>query len=254
LGTSLHSRRHLWSLQQRIAARGEPLEVVRGRTVDLEVPARAEVVLEGRIIPGVRKPEGPFAEFTGYASHASTNHVIEVTGVLHRRDALFQDIVSGNSAEYTGLLRVPGECRIYQALKGILSDVRAVSYPPSCACRFHCYISMKKTAEGQAKSAIFAAMGEDLSLKWVVVVDDDVDVYNEEEVMWAVATRMQADRGVFVVPHAMGAILDPSSRNGLTAKVGIDATAPLDGWTAERCTVPEDALRMVRKKLKALIR
>ena len=93
-----------------------------------------------------------------------------------------------------------------------------------------------------------------MSLKWVVVVDDDVDVYNEEEVMWAVATRMQADRGVFVVPHAMGAILDPSSRNGLTAKVGIDATAPLDGWTAERCTVPEDALRMVRKKLKAWIR
>ena len=92
---------------------------------------------------------------------------------------------------------------------------------------------LKKTAEGQAKSAIFAAMGEDLSLKWVVVVDDDVDVYNEEEVMWAVATRMQADRGVFVGPHAMGAILDPSSRNGLTAKVGIDATAPLDGWTAD---------------------
>ncbi|MDP6084612.1 MAG: UbiD family decarboxylase [Nitrospinota bacterium] len=293
LGTSLHSRRHLWSLQQRIEARGEPLEiavvigahplfyfgaglwkgpiqadeydvagsflgepleVVRCRTVDLEVPARAEVVLEGRIVPGVREPEGPFAEFTGYASHASTNHVIEVTGVLHRRDALFQDVVSGNAAEHTGLLRVPGECRIYQALKGILPGVRAVSYPPSGACRFHCYISMKKTAEGQAKSAIFAAMGEDLSLKWVVVVDDDVDVYNEEEVMWAVATRMQADRGVFVVPHAMGAILDPSSRNGLTAKVGIDATAPLDGWTAERCTVPEDALRMVRKKLKAWIR
>jgi 2,5-furandicarboxylate decarboxylase 1 len=155
---------------------GEPLEVVRCRTVDLEVPARAEVVLEGRIIPGVREPKGPFAKFTGYASHASTNHVIEVTGVLHRRDALFPDIVSGNSAEHTGLLRVPGECRIYQALKGILSDVRAVSYPPSGACRFHCYISMKKTAEGQAKSAIFAAMGEDLSLKWVVVVDDDVDV------------------------------------------------------------------------------
>jgi UbiD family decarboxylase len=111
---------------------------------------------------------------------------------------------------------------------------------------------MKKTAEGQAKNAIFAAMGEDLSLKLVLVVDDDVDVYNEEEVLWAVATRMQADRGLFVVPHSMGAILDPSSRQGLTAKVGIDATAPLEGWTAERCTIPEETLRTVRESLKGL--
>ncbi|MBI2880269.1 MAG: UbiD family decarboxylase [Candidatus Tectomicrobia bacterium] len=291
LGTSLHSRRHLWSYQQRIEERGEPLEVavvigahplfclgaglwkgpiqadefevagsflgepleiVPCRTVGLEVPAHAEVVLEGRILPGVREAEGPFAEFTGYASRASTRHVMEVTAVTHRRDAIFQDIVSGNSAEHTGLLRVPGECRIYQTLKGVVPTVRAVSYPPSGACRFHCYISMKKTAEGQAKSAIFAAMGEDLSLKWVVVVDEDVDVYNEEEVLWAVATRMQADRGLFVVPHSMGAILDPSSDRGLTAKVGIDATAPLEGWTAERCTLPEEILRGVREKLRGL--
>jgi UbiD family decarboxylase len=291
LGTSLHSRRHLWSYQQKAEERGEPLEVavvigchplfylgsglwkgpiqldefeiagsffgepmeiVRCQTVDLEVPAHAECVLEGRILPGVREPEGPFAEFTGYASRASTRHVMEVTAVLHRRDALFQDIVSGNSAEHTGLLRVPGECRMYQALKETVPSVRAVSYPPSGACRLHCYVSMKKTAEGQAKNAIFAAMGEDLSLKLVLVVDDDVDVYNEEEVLWAVATRMQADRGLFVVPHSMGAILDPSSRQGLTAKVGIDATAPLEGWTAERCTIPEETLRTVRESLKGL--
>jgi UbiD family decarboxylase len=127
LGTSLHSRRHLWSYQQKAEERGEPLEVavvigchplfylgsglwkgpiqldefeiagsffgepmeiVRCQTVDLEVPAHAECVLEGRILPGVREPEGPFAEFTGYASRASTRHVMEVTAVLHRRDAL----------------------------------------------------------------------------------------------------------------------------------------------------------------------
>ncbi len=175
---------------------------------------------------------------------------MEVTAVSHRRDAIFQDIISGSSAEHTSLLRVPGECQIYQALKGTLPTVRAVSYPPSGACRFHCYISMKKTAEGQAKSAIFSALGEDLSLK--LIVDEDVDVNNEEEVWWAVATRMQADRGVFVVPHSMGAILDPSSHEGLTAKVGIDATAPLEGWTAERCSVPEEVVLAVREKLKKL--
>ncbi len=145
---------------------------------------------------------------------------MEVTAVSHRRDAIFQDIVSGSSAEHTGLLRVPGECRMYQALKATLPTVRAVSYPPSGACRFHCYISMKKTAEGQAKSAIFSALGEDLSLKLVVVVDEDVDVYNEEEVWWAVATRMQADRGVFVVPHSMGAIFDPQAMRGSRRRWG----------------------------------
>jgi len=131
----------------------------------------------------------------------------------------------------------------------VLPSVRDVSFPFSGACRFHCYVSMKKIAEGQPKTAIFSAFAEDTSLKLVVVVDEDIDVRREEEVIWAMATRMQADQGVFVIPSCMGAMLDPSSKEGLTAKMGIDATLPLSGWKATRCVIPEDARAKVKKLL-----
>jgi UbiD family decarboxylase len=280
LGTSLHSRRHLWDYQRRAEERGEavpvsivigahplfhfgaglskvpidvdeyevaggffgePLPIVPGVTVDVEAPAEAEIVLEGTILPGVREPEGPFAEFTGYASERSTEHVIEVSAILHRRDALYQDIVGGISDEHTMLLAVPQEARLLRVLRAHFPSVKAVSYPKSGTCRLHCYISMKPTSEGQAKNAAMAAFGDDLALKLVVVVDEDVDPANEQEVLWAVATRMQADADLFVIPNAMGAILDPSTRAGMTAKMGIDATRPLTGYP-RRHTLPADAL------------
>jgi UbiD family decarboxylase len=280
LGTSLHSRRHLWDYQRRAEQRGEalpvsvvvgahplfhfgaglwkgpidvdeyevaggffgePLEIVPGVTVPVEAPAEAEIVLEGHILSGVREPEGPFAEFTGYASERSTQHVLEVSAILHRRDAIYQDIVGGISAEHTTLLAVPQEARLLKVLRGHYPGVRAISYPQSGTCRLHCYVSMKPSAEGQAKNVAFTALGEDLALKLVVVVDDDVDVYQEHEVLWAVATRMQADRDLCVIPNAMGAILDPSTRDGTTAKVIVDATRPIGGYP-RRHTLPPDAI------------
>src|SRR5215471_3558309 len=202
VGTSLHSRRHLWDYQRRAEERsealavavvigahplfhfgsglwkgpidadeyevaggflGEPLEIVPGLTVPVESPCEAEFVLEGRILSGTREPEGPFAEFTGYASERSTQHVIEVSAITHRRDALYQDIVGGISAEHTQLLAVPQEARMLKVLRGHYPSVRAVSYPHSGTCRLHCYVSMKPSAEGQAKNAAMTAFGEDLA-------------------------------------------------------------------------------------------
>ena len=107
---------------------------------------------------------------------------------------------------------------------------------------------MKPSAEGQAKNAAMTAFGEDLALKLVVVVDDDVDVFDEGDVLWAVATRMHADHDVFIVPNMMGAILDPSTRAGTTAKMAIDATRPF-GVYPRRHTVPDEA----RARARALI-
>jgi UbiD family decarboxylase len=280
LGTSLHSRRHLWDYARRADERGEPLsvavvigahplfhfgaglwkgpidvdeydaaggffgeplEIVEGVTVPVESPAHAEIVLEGRILPGVREPEGPFAEFTGYASERSTQHVFEVTAILRRKDAVYHDVAAGISAEHTELLAVPQEARMLRVLRANFPTVKAVSFPHSGTCRLHCYISMKVAAEGQAKNAALAALGDDLALKLVVVVDEDVDVYREQEVLWAIATRMQADRDVTIIANAMGAILDPSTRAGTTAKMVIDATRPVGGF-ARRHTLPEDAV------------
>jgi 2,5-furandicarboxylate decarboxylase 1 len=290
LGISLHSRRHLWDYQRRAEERGqslevavvigchplilfgtglwkgpidvdeyevaggflgEPLEVIPCETVALDVPAQAEIILEGEILPKVREDEGPFGEFTGYSSHNSTRHVLKIKAITHRRDALFQDIVAGFSQEHNGMLGVPAEPRMLEVLRKVVPSVRDVSFPFSGASRFHCYVSMKKIAEGQPKTAVFSAFAEDTSLKLVVVVDDDIDVHREEEVIWAMATRMQADRGVFVIENCMGAMLDPSSDAGLTAKMGIDATLPLTGWKATRCTIPEEARTRVKELIKA---
>jgi 2,5-furandicarboxylate decarboxylase 1 len=288
LGISLHSRRHLWDYQRRAEAcgknlevaiiigchplilfgtglwkgsidvdeyevasgfLGEPLEVIPCETVDLDVPAQSEIILEGEILADIRQDEGPFGEFTGYSSHNSTRNVMKVKAITYRRDALFQNIVPGYSQEHNGMLAIPAEPRILEVLQKTVPSVRDVSYPFSGACRFHCYVSMKKIADGQPKTAIFSALAEDTSLKLVVVVDEDIDVHREEEVLWAMATRMQADKGIFVVPDCMGAMLDPSSKDGSTAKMGIDATRPLSGWKATRCTIPEG----VRAKIKGLI-
>lgn len=292
LGTSLHSRRHLWDYQRRAEARGlalpvsiivgahplfllgaglwkgpidadeyevaggfmgEPLDIVPGVTVPVEAPADAEFVLEGHILSGVREPEGPFAEFTGYASERSTEHVIEVTAILHRREPIYQDVMSGISAEHTTLLAVPQEARMLRVLRGHYPSVKQVAYPQSGACRLHCYVSMRPGAEGQAKNVALTAFGEDLSLKLVVVVDDDVDVTRDDEVLWAMATRMQADRDLVVVPNAMGAILDPSSRAGTTAKVVIDATRPLAAFPS-RHTLPPGAVARAASLLDAMAR
>ena len=284
-GTSLHSRRHLWNYAERAAARneripvsivighhplfafgsglwkgpihvdeyavtggfmGQPLELVEGVTVPVEAPAYAEFVLEGHIVPGEQVLEGPFAEFTGYASARSTQHVIEVTAVLHRKDAIYQDIVSGISDEHTGLLAIPMEARLLKVLRQNYPNVTRVAMPKSGTCRMHVYIAMKDPAPGQAKNAAAAALGEDLSLKLAVVVDDDVEISRDQDVMWALCTRMQADVDIDILKNCMGAILDPSNHDGLTAKMIIDATKPASGDFPPRHTVPEEAAARAR--------
>ncbi|HUA54819.1 MAG TPA: UbiD family decarboxylase [Candidatus Sulfotelmatobacter sp.] len=283
LGTSLHSRRDLWNYVQRAEERGvdtpiavvvgahptftfgglwkgpittdeyevvgglqgAPLETVRARTVPIDVPAHAEFVLEGRILCKAREPEGPFAEFTGYASARSTEHVVEISAITHRKDAVWQSIVAGISDEHTSLLAVPQEARLLRTLRTHMPNVTAVAYPKSGTCRLHAYIAMRKPAPGQAKNAAAVALGDDLSLKLVIVVDDDVDVRSDFDVLWAAATRMQADEDVDVIRHAMGAILDPSNHAGVTAKMIIDATRPSADFPA-RHTLPKDAIERAR--------
>lgn len=270
LGTSLHSRRHLWNYMRRSEERGEdvpvtiivgahptvtfgglwkgpittdeyeviggmmgvPLEIAPGITVPVEAPIHAEIVIEGRILAKARELEGPFAEFTGYASKRSTEHVIEVSAILHRKGAIYHDIIPGMSDEHTSLLAVPQEARLLRMLHTHYPNVMDVAYPKSGTCRLHAYISLHRPAPGLARLVACAALGDDLSLKLVVVVDDDVDVHNDSDVMWAMATRMQADQDIDILRNGMGAILDPSNHDGLTAKMIIDATRPTEDFPA----------------------
>jgi 2,5-furandicarboxylate decarboxylase 1 len=219
---------------------GEPVELVRAKTIDVEVPANAEIVLEGEILAGIHEDEGPYGEYTGYSTSRSTRNVFVVKAITRRAKPIFLDIIPGYSAEHLLLGRAAKEAHVFQRLKEVIPAVRALNYPQS-GTHFHAYISLKKTAEGQARHALLLLFGLDSYIKFAVAVDDDIDVYNEPEVLWALATRFQADTDLFVVPKVFCNRLDPSSIDGMSAKMGLDATAPLE-WDVERTSLPAAAL------------
>jgi len=226
---------------------GEAMQIARCPGIDVEVPYWAEIVIEGEILAGVREPEGPFAEFTNYACHRSTENVFRPKAIYYRQDARYQCITPGMCAEHNIIVAVQREGDVIKALRENLPNIRAVHAPLSACGLFHCYVSMKKIAEGQPMQAIMTALGVDHNLKMVVVVDEDVDVFDEAQVLWAIATRVQADRDVLIIPQhqGMGCTLDPSSDElSRTAKMGIDATKPLSGFADSIASHPEAKAKM----------
>jgi 2,5-furandicarboxylate decarboxylase 1 len=215
---------------------GEPLELVKCETSDVLVPAHAELVLECEILPGKRTAEGPFGEFTGYSLGERQREVVKVRAITRRRDAMFQDITVAH-LDHMLLSTIPMEANLYRAVRGMIPSVRAVRVPAP----FTCYVSIEQRLTGQAKNAIMAVFGADLYMKRVVVVDHDVDVFDDRQVTWAIATRCQPDRDITVITNARGSDLDPSSReDGYTAKWGVDATAKpsLAGYTPRHRVPP----------------
>ena len=118
--------------------------------------------------------------------------------------------------------------------------MRDVHLPRGGACRYHLHVQLKKRNEGEAKNVILGAFAGHYDVKHVIVVDEDVDIHNATEVEWAVATRFQADRDLVVISESQGSKLDPSTRNGVGAKMGLDATKPLtaDEMVFKRIRVP----------------
>lgn len=189
---------------------GEPLRLVASETFgeELLVPADAEMVIEGRALPHQRDAEGPFGDFTGLYGAAGEAPVVEVTAITYRRGAYCMDILAGHR-DHRLLGAVPKEGSIYRKVRAVVPTVDSVCLPMSGAGRFHCYISIDKRCEGEAKLAAMAAFTGSELLKHVVVVDADIDVYDEEQVLWAVATRVDAATDVSIIDRVKGSRLDP---------------------------------------------
>ena len=234
------------------ALQGRPLPVVKCLTSDIRVPAEAEIVVEGRFLPGVREPEGPFGEFPQTYGSRSNREVMEVVAVTHRKDAIFHTMVGGG-LEHLLLGAIPKEATLLTHLRRNFPNVLDVHLSPGGTMRFHLYVKLKKTQEGQGKNVILGAFAGSFDLKHVVVVDDDVDIHNPAEVEWAVATRFQADRDLVIVPESQGSKLDPSNRDGVGAKMGLDATKPLAAaeMTFKRIHVPGEEAIDVAEILKS---
>jgi UbiD family decarboxylase len=188
---------------------GEPYRLARCGVADLEVPAGAEIVIEGEILAGVREPEGPFSEFTGYASHRSTQNVFVAKRVRMRRDVIYQSVVSGMSQDHILVSCITREGEILNALRRNLPNVRNVHVPHTTCGAFMAFVSMKKTAEGEPQMAVMATFGTELYTKYVIVVDDDVDIFNMNDVMWAIATRSAPRRTSCSFPDARAPLSTP---------------------------------------------
>ena len=222
--------------------RGAPVELVRGLTVDLEVPARAEVVLEGHVLPGVREPEGPFGENTGYY-FSNTSPVVEISAVTHREDFIFPALVPW-TADVDTLLSLAGGAELLGQLQGLVRGVVDLDIVPG-TCSFAAVVAVKGCPTYEVRRLMHLALNLDRRLKSVTVVDDDVDIRNPREVAWALATRFQADRDMVVLGGMEGYVIDPSSAGGAGAKMGFDATRGA-GATFNRIALPAGAAARAR--------
>jgi 2,5-furandicarboxylate decarboxylase 1 len=177
---------------------GEPLELVRAETSDLMVPARSEIVLEGVILPGELREEGPFAEWPGHYVGGGPKPIIRIDAVTMRHGAIFQDIqASGREHRLMGAL--PRISSIHRNVSQVIPGLQAVNVP--VYARMHCYLSIRKEQDNDPVRAATTALNtEPENLRMVVVVDDDIDIYNEEEVAWAIGTRMDATNDLLVIP------------------------------------------------------
>ncbi|MBI2319734.1 MAG: UbiD family decarboxylase [Betaproteobacteria bacterium] len=215
---------------------GEPLEVVKAETVDLQVPARAEIIIEGvieRPADGPTTSDGPFGEYTWYYGGVQPCYEMRVTAITMRRDAIYHDLDPGHPEH--NLAKILGaEASIYDSVKKAVPSVQAVHLPMS-GVLYHLYVSIKKRVQGEGKLAGIAALAGHVWATMVVVVDEDVDVFDEADVLWAIATRSVADRDVSIIANATGQRLNPSAHNEtrsgrgyMVSKMIIDATKPLD--------------------------
>jgi 2,5-furandicarboxylate decarboxylase 1 len=213
-----------------IAHRLRPTPTVRCVTNDLEVPAEAEFVLEGRMTKRMAD-EGPFLDLTETLDHVRQQPVIEIDCITHRHDAVYQALLPGG-LEHKWLMGMPREPTIFAAVNQVCR-CKQVIITPGGASWLHAVVQIEKAGPDDGRQAIMAALRGHGSLKHVVVVDDDVDPANPAEVEWAIATRFQADRDLIVLPDEPGSSLDPSGHHppghkSRTAKMGLDATIPWD--------------------------
>lgn len=203
----------------------EPVAVRKLRN-GLLVPAFSEYVFEGRITKDITD-EGPFVDITGTVDPVRKQPIVEIDRIYHRDNAIFQMILPGANEHYL-MMGMPREPVIQRTVGLAVPEVHAVRLTEGGCCWLHGVVSITKQKEGDSVNAIMAALGSHASMKMVTVVDEDIDVFDDREVEWAVATRFQGHKGLVVIENARGSSLDPSA-DETTTKVGIDATKPIDG-------------------------
>jgi UbiD family decarboxylase len=206
----------------------EKTELVKCKTIDVEVPRDCEIVLEGRITKE-RTLEGPFLDLTGIVDRVRQQPVIEVNCMTHREKPIYQTILAGRN-EHKFLMGMPREPTIFNEVNKVCKCKDVYITPGGCSW-LHAVVQIKKQNPDDGKKAVEAAFEGHKSLKHCVVVDDDINIYDQNDVEWAIATRFQADKDAVILPNQRGSSLDPSGdltegKKATTCKMGLDATIP----------------------------
>ena len=206
----------------------EPTELVKCKTVDLEVPRDCEFVLEGRITKE-KTSEGPFLDTTGTIDKIRQQPIIEIKCITHRENPIYQTLLPGRH-EHQFLMGMPKEPSIFSEVNKVC-ECRDVYVTPGGCSWLHAVVQIKKYHPDDGTKAIAAAFEGHKSLKHCVVVDDDINIYDSNDVEWAIATRFQADKNAVISPNQPGSSLDPSGdlaegKKARTCKMGLDATVP----------------------------
>ncbi|MGB9200543.1 UbiD family decarboxylase [Methanobacterium sp.] len=203
------------------------MKLIKCDTVDLEVPD-CEILLEGQIIPHERGSEGPFVDLTDTYDVIRQEPVIHVEKMHYKDKPLYHAIMPAGN-EHKLLQGLPQEPRIYRAVQNTVPTVKNVVLTEGGCCWLHAAISIQKQTPGDGKNVIMAALAAHPSLKHCVVVDEDIDIFNGDDIEYAIATRVKGDEDILIVPGARGSSLDPrATPDGTTTKVGVDATKLLD--------------------------
>jgi len=286
LGISLHSRGHLWKYFQKAEEAGQPLEiaivigyhpalalaavcrydeesdeyslcsgflgegleVVPARTVDLLVPAGAEIVMEARILPGIRHPEGPFAEFSGYYTTHSTENVLELSAVAMRKEAIYQEVLPGTSLEHSTLNAFSWEISFFKSLRKKFSGVLDICFPASGGGMTICYLRVKRDQKEGLGSIFQMLFSANRFLRVVVAVGEDVNIQNEEEVLRAVSNSMESAKQV-QISEMEPRLNETGSPAGMPIRIAIDATESVQKG-AKRCLLPESTMEKAVQQLK----
>ena len=206
----------------------EKTELVKCKTVNLEVPKDSEIILEGRITKE-KTAEGPFLDLTGIVDRVRQQPIVEIKCITHRTNPIYQTILAGRN-EHKFLMGMPKEPTIFNEVNKVCECKDVYITPGGCSW-LHAIVQIKKKNPDDGKKAIAATFEGHKSLKHCVIVDEDINIYDPHDVEWAIATRFQADKNMVILSKQPGSSLDPSGdlsegKKATTAKAGLDATVP----------------------------
>ena len=195
--------------------------------IDASAPANAELILEGKLLLDKTVTEGPFVDLTSTFDIQRKQYPIQIIGMLSQEEYQYQALLPAGS-EHILLMGMPQETRIYNFTRNVNPTIKSVNMTLGGKGWLHCVVSFDKYNDGDGKNVLMAIFAANPSIKHAIVVDSDIDVYNMEEVEWALATRFRGDKDLLVIPNVRVSSLDPTAdqKGGSGCKVGFDATRP----------------------------